>query len=64
MSPRHLRFVTAAAVIVIALLPLVLAPFTITLLSYIGIYAFVALGLVLLTGVGGLLDLCPCVGAP
>ena len=29
-------------------------PFTITLLNYIGIYALVALGLVLLTGVGGL----------
>jgi hypothetical protein len=30
------------------------APFTITLLNYIGIYALVVLGVVLLTGVGGL----------
>jgi ABC-type branched-subunit amino acid transport system ATPase component/ABC-type branched-subunit amino acid transport system permease subunit len=34
--------------------PLVLPEFTITLANYIGLYALVALGLVLLTGVGGL----------
>jgi branched-chain amino acid transport system permease protein len=34
--------------------PLVLPPFYVTLLNYIGLYAMVALGLVLLTGVGGL----------
>src|SRR5689334_25226657 len=34
--------------------PLWAAEFTVTLLNYIGIYALVALGLVLLTGVGGL----------
>jgi branched-chain amino acid transport system permease protein len=34
--------------------PLVLSPFYVTLLNYIGLYAMVALGLVLLTGVGGL----------
>jgi branched-chain amino acid transport system permease protein len=34
--------------------PLVLPEFHITLLNYIGLYALVALGLVLLTGVGGL----------
>jgi branched-chain amino acid transport system permease protein len=56
MSTLQLRFVIAAAVLVIASLPFVLAPFTITLLNYIGIYAFVALGLVLLTGVGGLVS--------
>jgi ABC-type branched-subunit amino acid transport system permease subunit len=32
----------------------VLSPFYVTLLNYIGLYAMVALGLVLLTGVGGL----------
>ncbi len=34
--------------------PLVLPEFHITLLNYIGLYAIVALGLVMLTGVGGL----------
>jgi len=34
--------------------PLVLSEFTITLLNYIGLYAIVVVGLVLLTGVGGL----------
>src|SRR5690606_18196630 len=34
--------------------PLFLPPFYITLLNYIGLYAMVALGLVLLTGVAGL----------
>jgi branched-chain amino acid transport system permease protein len=38
----------------IALGPLVLPEFHVTLLNYIGLYALVALGLVLLTGVGGL----------
>jgi branched-chain amino acid transport system permease protein len=36
------------------LAPFVLPEFTITLANYIGLYALVALGLVLLTGVGGL----------
>ena len=50
----------AGSVIVIAIVALLLAApfwaadFTITLLNYIGIYALVALGVVLLTGVGGL----------
>jgi branched-chain amino acid transport system permease protein len=39
---------------VLAAAPFWAAPFTITLLNYIGIYALVALGVVLLTGVGGL----------
>ena len=42
----------AIAFIVIA--PAILGSFTITLMNYIGIYAFAVLGLVLLTGVGGL----------
>jgi ABC-type branched-subunit amino acid transport system ATPase component/ABC-type branched-subunit amino acid transport system permease subunit len=50
----------AGSVIIIAIVALLLAApfwaadFTITLLNYIGIYALVALGVVLLTGVGGL----------
>jgi branched-chain amino acid transport system permease protein len=39
---------------VLAVAPLVVPEFTLTLLNYIGLYALVALGLVLLTGVGGL----------
>jgi branched-chain amino acid transport system permease protein len=41
-------------IVVLAAAPFWAAPFTITLLNYIGIYALVALGVVLLTGVGGL----------
>ena len=44
-------------VVLLALVPVVLpssAEFYVTLLNYIGLYALVALGLVLLTGVGGL----------
>ncbi|MFJ4376285.1 ATP-binding cassette domain-containing protein [Pseudomonas japonica] len=37
-----------------ALAPLVLPPFQVTLLNYIGLYSLVALGLVLLTGIGGM----------
>ncbi|MFC5472340.1 ABC transporter permease subunit [Paraherbaspirillum soli] len=45
----------AALAVVIALLPVLPTPeFWITLANYIGLYAIVALGLVLLTGVGGL----------
>jgi len=48
------RWVFAAFVVLLAVAPLVLPEFTVTLLNYIGLYALVALGLVLLTGVGGL----------
>ena len=48
--------VSAAAVLLLALAPSLLSPFSITLLNYIGIYALVVLGLVLLTGVGGMLS--------
>jgi ABC-type branched-subunit amino acid transport system ATPase component/ABC-type branched-subunit amino acid transport system permease subunit len=41
-------------VVILAVLPLFASEFTVTLLNYIGLYALVALGLVLLTGVGGL----------
>ncbi|HZV53921.1 MAG TPA: branched-chain amino acid ABC transporter ATP-binding protein/permease [Rhodocyclaceae bacterium] len=51
MSPRLL---IAGFVVLLVLGPAVLPEFHITLLNYIGLYALVALGLVLLTGVGGL----------
>jgi ABC-type branched-subunit amino acid transport system ATPase component/ABC-type branched-subunit amino acid transport system permease subunit len=54
-----MSFRPGAALLVLAIAFLLAAPlwaaeFTITLLNYIGIYALVALGVVLLTGVGGL----------
>ncbi len=48
------RRLVALFVVLLALGPLVLPEFHVTLLNYIGLYALVALGLVLLTGVGGL----------
>ncbi len=41
-------------VLLLGIGPLVLPEFSVTLLNYIGLYAIVAVGLVLLTGVGGL----------
>ena len=49
---RHLPFVAFIALLLVA--PSLLPEFSITLLNYIGLYAVVAVGLVLLTGVGGL----------
>ena len=58
MSPRALspRALLALFVVVIAALPLIpgLPPFWLTLLDNIGLAALIAMGLVLLTGVGGL----------
>ncbi|MFO1294517.1 MAG: branched-chain amino acid ABC transporter ATP-binding protein/permease [Rubrivivax sp.] len=51
MSPRRWLALFVALVL---LAPLALPEFTVTLLNYIGLYALVALGLVLLTGIGGL----------
>ncbi|MET4576486.1 branched-chain amino acid ABC transporter ATP-binding protein/permease [Ottowia thiooxydans] len=51
MNSRHL---TLIAIALLALIWSFLAPFTITLLNYIGLYSMVAVGLVLLTGVGGM----------
>jgi len=48
------RVLALAAIAILAAAPLWAAEFTITLLNYIGIYALVALGVVLLTGVAGL----------
>jgi branched-chain amino acid transport system permease protein len=47
-------WLVAIFLVLLGLAPLVLSEFTITLANYIGLYSLVALGLVLLTGVGGL----------
>ena len=56
MSTRQLHLTIAVTVLAVAAPPYFLAPFSITLLNYIGVYSFVALGLVLLTGVGGMVS--------
>jgi branched-chain amino acid transport system permease protein len=48
------RVMVGIFIALLALAPLALPEFYITLLNYIGLYALVALGLVLLTGIGGL----------
>jgi branched-chain amino acid transport system permease protein len=53
MSPRVLL---AGFLGLLLLAPQVVSEFHVTLLNYIGLYAIVALGLVLLTGVGGLMS--------
>lgn len=52
MKRQHM--ILAAFLAMIGFGPLILTEFYVTLLNYIGLYAIVALGLVLLTGVGGL----------
>ena len=52
LSPA--RAILAAFLLFLATGPLWLPEFHVTLLNYIGLYGLVALGLVLLTGVGGL----------
>jgi branched-chain amino acid transport system permease protein len=56
MTRLQLRLVGGGAILLLALAPLLLSSFSITLLNYIGIYALAALGLVLLTGIGGMLS--------
>jgi ABC-type branched-subunit amino acid transport system ATPase component/ABC-type branched-subunit amino acid transport system permease subunit len=41
-------------ILALGLIPLMAGQFTVTIVNYIGLYALVALGLVLLTGIGGL----------
>ncbi|MBS0318356.1 MAG: branched-chain amino acid ABC transporter ATP-binding protein/permease, partial [Proteobacteria bacterium] len=48
------RRLTWLAIALLALAWPLLPPFTLTLLNYIGLYALVAVGLVMLTGVGGI----------
>src|SRR5437868_12861539 len=54
MKSQHLKYAVAGLILAAALLPLILGTFATTLLNYIGISALVALGLVLLTGIGGM----------
>jgi branched-chain amino acid transport system permease protein len=53
MNARHM---TLIAVALLALAWPFLPPFTVTLFNYIGLYSMVAVGLVLLTGVGGMMS--------
>ena len=54
MSAHATRLAAFAVIAALAAAPFWASQFTITLLNYIGIYALVALGVVLLTGVAGL----------
>jgi branched-chain amino acid transport system permease protein len=54
MSRAARNAIICAAVLALAVLPLFIGSFTITLLNYIGVYALVTLGLILLMGIGGL----------
>lgn len=56
MSLVQLRIAAVLAVLLLGGAPLVLSPFSITLLNYIGVYSLVALGIVLLTGIGGVVS--------
>jgi branched-chain amino acid transport system permease protein len=56
MTRLQIHLAAAAAVLCFAAAPYVLSPFSITLLNYIGIYSLVAIGLALLTGVGGIVS--------
>jgi ABC-type branched-subunit amino acid transport system ATPase component/ABC-type branched-subunit amino acid transport system permease subunit len=50
----HPRILILGFVAIVGLAPFVLSPFSVTILNYIGLYSLATLGLVLLTGVGGL----------
>ena len=56
MTRFHIRLAAVAAVLCLAVAPLFLSPFSITLMNYIGIYSLVAIVLALLTGVGGIVS--------
>jgi branched-chain amino acid transport system permease protein len=56
MTAAQLRLAGLGAIVLLAIFPAVLSPFSITLLNFIGIYALAVLGLVLLTGIGGMLS--------
>ncbi|KRR24909.1 hypothetical protein CQ14_06165 [Bradyrhizobium lablabi] len=56
MTLQQIRLVIAAAIACLVAAPFVLNPFSITLLNYIGIYSLAAIGLALLTGVGGIVS--------
>jgi ABC-type branched-subunit amino acid transport system ATPase component/ABC-type branched-subunit amino acid transport system permease subunit len=54
VSPTVMRAIPIVAIVVMAIVPLLASAFSVTLLNYVGIGAIVALGLVLMTGFGGL----------
>lgn len=56
MTRFHIQLAVVAAVVCVAAAPFALSPFSITLMNYIGIYSLVAVGLALLTGVGGIVS--------
>lgn len=56
MTRAQLAAVKIVAVLGLAAAPFLLSPFSITLLNYIGIYSLVAVGLVLLTGIVGIIS--------
>jgi branched-chain amino acid transport system permease protein len=56
MSARHKTIAALLAVLALALAPLFLSSFTISLFDYVGVYALVAIGLALLTGVAGIVS--------
>jgi branched-chain amino acid transport system permease protein len=56
MSAGQVRLTAILAVLAILAAPTFVSAFTVTLLNYIGVYALVAIGLVLLTGIGGLVS--------
>jgi branched-chain amino acid transport system permease protein len=56
MTAVQPRLAGLGAILGLALAPAILSPFSITLLNYIGIYALAVLGLVLLSGIGGMLS--------
>jgi branched-chain amino acid transport system permease protein len=56
MTESRLRLIGIAAILLLAAAPFVVSPFSVTLLNFIGVYALAALGLVLLTGIGGMLS--------
>lgn len=56
MTRAQIQLAALAAVVCLAAAPFVLSPFSITLMNYIGIYSLVAIGLALLTGVGGIVS--------
>src|SRR6478752_527399 len=57
MSARQLRAIEIAAIVLLAAAPFYVGAFRITLLNYVGVYALAALGLVLLTGIGGMVSM-------
>ena len=56
MTRLQFHLVAAVGVLLLALAPALLSPFSITLMNFIGIYALAVLGLVLLSGIGGMLS--------